>query len=150
MTMICNPFRALMAALLAVAFVAAPAARGADEKKKSGDSELGKAMEDMGKAIKAIKKNVKDPAKNEETLKLVAKCQQDALTSKGLPPAMLAKTAEADKAKTLAGYRKMMADTIVALCKLENQLIDGKNEEAAETLKALKVLEDDGHEKYNP
>jgi Sec-independent protein translocase protein TatA len=141
--------RALLAALLAVVFLAAPAARAADAK-KSGDSELGKAMEDMGKALKAIKKNVKDPTKNEESLKLVAKCQQDALTSKGLPPAMLAKVPEADKAKTLVGYKKMMADTIATLCKLEAQLLENKNEEAAETIKALKVLEDDGHEKYNP
>lgn len=140
-------FRTLMAALLAVTFVAAPATLAAEKK---GDSELGKAMEDMGKALKAIKKNVKDPTKNEESLKLVAKCQQDALTSKGLLPAMLTKVPEADKAKTLAGYRKMMADTIAALCKLEGQLLDGKNDEAAETLKTLKTLEDDGHEKYNP
>jgi soluble cytochrome b562 len=149
MMMIRTPLLTLLAGFLSVALVAAPA-RGAEEKKKGTDSELGKQMEELGKSVKALKKSVKDPAKNEESLKLVVQAQQSALASKQLSPAVLEKAPAADRPKLLSGYRKSMAVVVADLCKLEQQLIDGKNDEAAETLKNLKTLEDEGHEKYNP
>ena len=90
-----TPFAMLLSAFLAVAFVAAPA--------RADDTELGKSMEELGKHLKAIKKNIKDTTKNEEALKLVVLAQAEALKGKGLPPAMLAKAPEAEKAKILAG-----------------------------------------------
>ncbi|MDB5297773.1 MAG: hypothetical protein JWO31_3756 [Phycisphaerales bacterium] len=145
-------FPTLTAALLGLALVAAPTtARAADkEKKKDADTPLAKAMEELGDTYKALKKTVKDPAKKEETIKLIDKAYQASVTSKLYAPTMLAKVPEADKAKTLDGYRKMMAGVIAEFAKLEQQVLDGKNDEAAETLKNLKQLEDDGHEKYNP
>jgi soluble cytochrome b562 len=143
-------FPTLIAALLGLAFVAAPAAHAADKEKKKGeDTPLGKAMEELGDAVKALKKSVKDPAKKEESIKLIDKAYQASVTSKIHLPAMLAKVPEADKAKTVDGYRKMMAQTIAELAKLEQQVLEGKTEDAVATMKALKTLEDDGHEKYN-
>lgn len=148
MTKTRSPFLTLAALLVGAALVAAPA-RAAD-KKKADDTPLAKAMEDLGDAVKALKKSVKDPTKKEESLKLVSKAQHASLVSKDYPPAMLAKAPEADRPKIMDGYRKAMAVVIADLCKLEQQIIDGKTEEATETMKNLKVLEDDGHEKYNP
>ena len=136
---------ALLAALLAFAFVATPAVRGADE-----DPPLLKAMEEMGDHYKAMKKIIKDPAKNAETLALIDKSLQAALTSKLHLPKMMEKVPEADKPKMIAGYRKMMGRVIAMYVKLEAEIVDGKNEEAAETLKALHDLEEEGHEIYNP
>ena len=141
-------FSALLAALLGLAFVAAPATRAAD--KKATDTPLGKAMDELGDAYKALKKTVKDPSKKEESIKLIDKAYQACVTSKIHIPNMMAKVPEAEKAKTMDGYRRMMAVTIAEFAKLEQQVIDGKSEEIAETMKALKQLEDDGHEKYNP
>ena len=143
-------FPTLLAALLALAFVAAPAARAAEKDKKAGDTPLGKAMEELGDAYKALKKTYKDPSKKEESIKLIDKAYQACVTSKIHIPAMMAKVPEAEKAKTMDGYRKMMAVTIAEFAKLEQQILDGKTEEAGETMKALKQLEEDGHEKYNP
>lgn len=134
----------VLAAVMALSFVAAPQARAAD------DSPLAKAMDDMGAHYKAIKKIIKDPAKNEETLVLIDKSLAAALLSKQHMPKVVEKAPAAEKAKMIAGYRKMMAQVIAAYCKLEEQIVDGKNEEAAETLKSLKDLEEKGHEVYNP
>ena len=139
-----------MASLIGLALVSAPATRAADKEKAKGDTPLAKAMEELGDHYKALKKTVKDPSKKEESIKLIDKAYQACVTSKIHIPNMMAKVPEAEKAKTMDGYRRMMAVTIAEFAKLEQQIIDGKTEEAAETMKALKQLEDDGHEKYNP
>ncbi len=144
-------FRPLLAGLLGLA-IAAPIVLAADKKgaDKEADTPLAKAMDELGDAVKALKKTVKDPAKKEESIKLIDKAYQASVTSKIHLPNMMAKVPEADKQKTIDGYRKMMAQTIAELAKLEMQVLDGKTEEASETMKQLKVLEDEGHEKYNP
>lgn len=141
------PLFTFLVALLAAA-IAAPA-RAADEKKAS-DTPLGKAMDDLGKAVKALRKSVKDKAKNEESLKLVDVAEKASIESKKYPPAMLEKVPEAKKAEVMAGYLKAMDDVIAELAKLKQQLKDGKNEDAVETVKNLKTIEEEGHEKYNP
>jgi soluble cytochrome b562 len=151
-----SPFVALLVAVLALglsssrSIVRAADEKKADEKKAADETELTKVMEDLSKALKAIKKNVKDPSKNAESLKQVEIAEKAAIASKDLPPAMLAKTPEAKKAEVIAGYKKAMDACIAEIAKLKQQLKDGKNEDAAETLKNLKTMEDDGHEKYNP
>jgi soluble cytochrome b562 len=145
-----TPFVALLAAVLAAAFSSAGALVRAADEKKVVDTELSKHMEDLSKALKAIKKNVKDAAKNADSLKLVETAEKAAVACKDLPPAMLEKTPAEKKAEVLAGYKKAMDLCIAEIAKLKQQLKDGKNEDAAETLKNLKMLEDDGHEKYNP
>jgi len=137
-------------ALLAFAFTAAPFARAAEEKKKGTDSPLGKEMEDLGKAIKALRKSVKDPAKNADSLKLVETAEKAATASKDMKPAMIEKAPEADRAKLVEGYKKAMDGVIETLGTLKKQLKDNKNEDAQETMKKLKDLEESGHEKYNP
>jgi soluble cytochrome b562 len=139
-----------LVALLAFAFTAAPFVRAAEEKKKGTDSPLGKEMEDLGKAIKALRKSVKDPAKNADSLKLVETAEKAATASKDLKPAMLEKAPEGDRAKLLEGYKKAMDEVITTLGTLKKQLKDNKNEDAQETMKKLKDLEEAGHEKYNP
>jgi len=145
MTPVRSILPAFIAGLLALAFVTTPAARGAEE-----DSPLLKAMEEMGDHYKAMKKIIKDPSKNAETLALIDKSLQAALTSKLHLPKMMEKVPAADKPKMIAGYRKMMGRVIAMYVKLEAEIVDGKNEEAAETLKALHDLEEEGHEIYNP
>ena len=107
-------------------------------------------MEILSKSLKGLKKSLRDPAATAESMKLVYEAQLSALASKELPPSMLAKAPEAERPKLMMGYRKMMGNTVVVLLKLEEQIIDGKLEDAQETLKELKDLEDKGHEKYNP
>src|SRR4051794_64732 len=144
-----SPFVAMLALVLgAVLVLPASLVRAAEEKK--AETELAKKMEEINKALKAIKKGVKDSAKNADAVKLAETAEKAAVACKDLPPAMLEKTPEAKKAEVVAGYKKAMDGVIADLGKLKQQLKDGKNEDAAETLKKLKELEDDGHEKYNP
>ena len=143
MVRIRNIIPVFLAALLAFSFVAAPQVR-------ADDTPLAKAMEEMGDHYKALKKIIKDPAKNADSLALVDKSIAAAVLSKQHMPKVIEKAPAADKAKLIAGYRKAMAQVIATYCKLEEQLVDGKNDEAAETLKSLKDLEEKGHEVYNP
>lgn len=143
MNLIRKTVPAFVAAALAVGFVAAPQVR-------ADDTPLAKAMDEMGDHYKAMKKIIKDPAKNAETLALIDKSLAAALVSKQHMPKVVEKAPEAEKAKLIAGYRKMMAEVIAAYCKLEIEIVEGKNEAASETLKTLKDLEEKGHEVYNP
>jgi soluble cytochrome b562 len=142
-------FRAIVPALAAVclsaSFVATPV-RAADKE----ESVLHVQMEAMGKSVKALRKSIKDPAKKEESLKHVADMKKQAQLCAAETPDVVKKAPEAEKAKILAGYKEMMAKTIVELEKLEKLIADGKSEEAQEAVKGLKGLEDEGHEKYNP
>ncbi|HEX8914734.1 MAG TPA: cytochrome b562 [Humisphaera sp.] len=137
---------AVAAALLGAALVAAPA-RAADEKK---DSVLHTEMKAMGTAVKALKKTVKDPAKKDESLKLVAELRKQTTACKAEVPTVVAKAPEAEKAKLTAGYTKMLDQVLGELDKLEAGIKDGKADAVQDALKALKTLEDEGHEKYNP
>lgn len=134
---------AFLAAAMAFSFVAVPQVR-------ADDTPLAKAMDEMGDHYKALKKIIKDPAKNAESLALIDKSIAAAIISKAHMPKVVEKAPEAEKAKLIAGYRKAMAEVIATYCKLEIELIEGKNEQATETLKALHDLEEKGHEVYNP
>lgn len=136
-----------LAALLALSFVAAPV-RSAE--KKGTDSPLGQAMEELGKSVKALRKSVKDPAKNADSLKLVETAEKAAKTSRDLTPTVVEKAPKDKQAELLDGYKKSMDNVIATLGTLKQQIKDGKNEDASETLKKLKDLEESGHEKYNP
>ena len=140
-----NTVPALLAAVLAFAFVATPTVRAADD-----ETPLAKAMDEMGDHYKAIKKIIKDPSKNAETLALIDKSLAAALISKVSIPTVIEKAPEAEKAKMIVGYRKMMYRVIATYIKLENEILDNNNEAAADTLKALHDLEEEGHEVYNP
>jgi soluble cytochrome b562 len=132
------------------AFLAAAMAFSFVPQVRADDTPLAKAMDEMGDHYKALKKIIKDPAKNAESLALVDKSIAAAVISKAHMPKVIEKAPEAEKAKLIAGYRKAMAEVIAAYCKLEIELVEGKNEQAAETLKTLKDLEEKGHEVYNP
>jgi soluble cytochrome b562 len=137
-----------LVALIALSFVGSPVR--AAEKEKKGDSPLGTAMEDLGKAIKALRKSVKDPAKNADSLKLVETAEKAAIASRDMKPAVVEKAPKDKQAELLDGYKKGMDGVIAELGKLKQQIKDNKNEDASETLKKLKDLEEAGHEKYNP
>ena len=135
-----------VAALLATAFVATPV-RAADDKK---ESVLGTEMEAMGKSLKALKKSSKDAANKEESLKHVADLKKQSIACKTEIPKVVAKAPEGERAKLTEGYVKMMDDVIAELDKLEKAVTAGDADATQASIKALKVLEETGHEKYNP
>jgi hypothetical protein len=57
---------------------------------------------------------------------------------------------DADRPKHEADYRGMMVNLLRAELDLEEQLIDGKNDKAAETLKSIDELQDQGHKDFQP
>ena len=133
----------LLVSLFAVATVSSPVARAAD------DTELAKHMEEMQDNLKKLRKSVKSAEENTASLETLAKVQAAAVASKVLVPAKAATVPEADRAKFVAGYRKDMVALLEQLGKIEVALLDNENAKAEELFKALKGIEEAGHEKYS-
>ena len=71
------------------------------------------------------------------------------LKAKDQEPPILKTKPEAERAAVLAGYRAMMAQTLAVTCKLEQEILAGKWEEANKTLTdELRPMEKKGHNEY--
>ena len=133
----------LAAALLVIAPVSDRFASAAE------DTELMKQMEAMQDHLKKLRKSIKDPKENAASLETLAMFQEATVRSKGQVPARAAQVPEAERAKFVAAYRKEMVALLEHLCKIEVALLDNDNAKAEELFKALKKIEDDGHEKFS-
>jgi len=113
-------------------------------------TELHKKMEVIGETMGALRKQLKDPAKNEDTLAKIVAIQKLTLECKDLKPAMLAQVADGEKATFLLNYRKEMVRMMTELMKLELMIAEGNNEDAAKQFRALIKVKYSGHEKFQP
>ena len=121
--------------------------RAEDEK---GKPELEKVMEQIDKVYKQIGRWVKDPKNNEKALAKLEDMQRLTVQAKGMTPAHAAKVPEAERAKFVKEYRAMMGNMLRQELDLEDQLLEGQNDKAAETVKTLKELEENGHKEFRP
>lgn len=106
---------------------------------------LASQMSEMDDAYKAMKKET-DPEKGAAA----ARIAQQAV-AKGLAelPEMLIKMPEGPaKAAAAAEYRKLMGETYVAFCKIEQAFLAGKIDEVTELIEAVKALRKSGHQKF--
>lgn len=116
-------------------------ARGAGEE----DTPLGKQMEEMNDAFKGFRRET-DPVKGAAQAR---EAQQAALKSAMEIPAMLKAMPEGpEKAKALAEYRKMIGKLFVTLCEVEEAFLNGKIDEVAKIVEALKESKKTGHDKF--
>lgn len=124
----------------AIGLFLTPAAVRAEE-----HSKLGEEMEALDDAIKGFRKET-DPA---EGAAMVREAQTATLKSIPLLPAMVKKMPDGpDKDKAAAAYRTAMAKLLVALCEAEEAFVNGKPEEVAKIVDALKTVKKEGHNKF--
>jgi soluble cytochrome b562 len=113
----------------------------ADEK----ETPLGKQMETMDGAFKAFRKEtdaVKGAAQAREA-------QQAVLKSVVEVPSRIETMPEGpEKVKAQVEYRKMMGKLYVTLCEVEEAFLNGKIDEVAKIVGALKEMKKAGHEKF--
>lgn len=111
---------------------------------------LHREMESMGRSFKTLQKQITDPAQNASSLALLGDLQQHTVLAKNAAPPKMPTVSDAERPKHNADYRGMMLNLLRQELDLEEQLLDGKNDKAVETLKAMDVLQDQGHKDFQP
>jgi soluble cytochrome b562 len=104
-------------------------------------------MESMKAGMKRLGREI--GAKDAAAWKTLSGMQAAILKAKDQEPPILKTKPEAERAAVLAGYRAMMAQTLAVTCKLEQEILAGKWEEANKTLTdELRPMEKKGHNEY--
>ena len=104
----------------------------------------------MDKAFRALNAQVKDAAQNAASLMLIAQMQAATLAAKdGMPP-LVAALPDAERPARLVAYKKEINKLLRQELDLEEQLLDGDNAKAAETLAAMQATQQEGHQGFRP
>ena len=136
---------------LAMLFLAVPLVQA--DSHGGGDhdhTELEDQMSAMNKAWRSIRRQIKDPAKNASTIKLVQKVKVAAEKSAKLTPILANDLKGAEKKKFMAGYQKGMKHTVALIGDLEAALKAGDNKGAEAIVGKLNDARKKGHENYKP
>jgi soluble cytochrome b562 len=112
------------------------------------ETELAQQMEVVESAVGRLRRNLRDPAKNADSLQLVVEAQTAALFCKGQTPSMAANVPEAEREAFVAAYRKEMATLLRGMIDLELALLDGDNEAAKTALQSVRDMEEPAHERF--
>lgn len=135
---------ALLSLALTATLLPSPAHAAAEEE----TTELGSLMEDINAAHRRIGRQVKDPARNADSLERVARLKAAAEKCLVLVPALAAEVPADRREKFIAGYQAGMKELLAAVVQLETALQTGDNAAAAKLLEAMKDLRNDAHKVY--
>ncbi|MFT3784832.1 MAG: cytochrome b562 [Tepidisphaeraceae bacterium] len=108
------------------------------------------AMEAMEKSIKLVATQIDDASKDAATLEALAKFEFATLQAKGALPGTINRKPEAERAEATTDYRKMMGQVLVTALEIEQNLLDGKRDEAKKGLGELKDIQKLGHDEFRP
>jgi soluble cytochrome b562 len=111
---------------------------------------LEQAMGAMNRAFNTLKKQIKDPTKNESSLTAVNELERATAVAKGQLPDKIKSMPKDDQAAAIRDYKQMMIGVLKDEVTLEEQLMDGKNDKAAETFNEINDLQNEGHKEYRP
>jgi hypothetical protein len=107
-------------------------------------------MQAMDKAMRALTAQIKDPAQNAASLAAVEQLQVATVSAKDAMPPLVAALPEAERAARLVEYKKEIVKLLRQELDLEEQLLDGNNTKAAETLAAIQATQQEGHRGFRP
>lgn len=107
-------------------------------------------MEAMEQPFKQLYKQIKDPSQNSSSLELVMELQRLTLASKTQLPKKVTTMPSTQQAEASNDYRQMMVNLLRQELDLEEQLLNGDNAKAFETLEAMNQLQKDGHKEFRP
>jgi hypothetical protein len=127
-----------------------PGGPGGNQRGAAQPESIGRAMGAMGRSFATLRKQIKDSSKNESSLAAINELQRATAVAKGQLPPMIRSLPKDDQAKSAGEYRTMMHNLLKLEVDLEDQLLDGKNDKAAETLDQIDELQNQGHKEYRP
>jgi hypothetical protein len=145
-----SSFQLVLAASAAVAVTAsvtiwaqAPAAQGQARRPQED-------MTAMGRGFRTLGSQIADKTKNDSSLALVAEMEQSSVSAKDAVPPLVAALPDAERGARLVAYKKEMVKLIRQELDLEDQLLDGDNAKAAESVAALNATMQEGHMGFRP
>ena len=112
------------------------------------DSELEERMHAIEDHIRKLRRSLRDEEGTAASLELVAELQADTLACKLLTPHTVENVPEAERAAFLRDYRKTMAELLREEIALEIALLEGDTEAATTAFRAIRAMEDPGHERF--
>ncbi|MSU71907.1 MAG: hypothetical protein EXS43_06140 [Opitutus sp.] len=115
---------------------------------KETSTELEDKMDEINGAYRKLGRQVADAAKNADSLKQIGIIRTNATAAMKLDPKKMKEVPAADRAKFKADYQAKMKAFVADLDKLEAAFKAGKNDEAANILKTLKQVQEDGHKEF--
>jgi len=109
------------------------------------ETALGKQMEAMNDAYKAFRRET-DPVKGAA---MAREAQVAAIKAALETPTLVKEMPDGpEKIKAALEYRKMTAKLLISLCEVEEAFINGKMEDVAKIVEALKGQRKEGHDKF--
>jgi soluble cytochrome b562 len=111
-------------------------------------TELGRKMSAISKAFKKLRSQAADPAKNEDSLSLVAAIRENATASLSLVPEKTAEVPAAEQERFKAEFASKMKSLLAEVEKLDGAFRAGNNEEAKALLEVLGSAQKEGHKEF--
>ena len=136
----------LMCGVLTLAYPLASRAQDAAAGPKRPQAD----MMAMNKAVMALTAQIKDPAQNPASLAAVAQLLAATVAAKEDMPPLVAALPAAEQPARIVEYKKEMLKLLRQELDLEEQLLDGNNAKAAETLAAMQATQQEGHRGFRP
>jgi len=142
----------LLLSCLALLVAGAPAGRAAEDK-RSGQpaekhTELGDKMEKINAAWRKLRRQVAEPAKNADSLALLAEIRAASAGTEKMMPDKAADLPAADRAKFQADYAAGMRKFAGLLDQLEAALRTGRNDEAGKLVSAIADFQRESHKAF--
>ena len=143
-------FMKLRSALLGLLLASTTFSLLAEEPAKAPvkETELEQKMDVIGGAFRKLRRQISDPAKAEDSLKLVMQIKEAAAASVKLTPEKAADVPEAERAKYVADYQAKMKDFLGEVEKLQVAVTSGKLDEATKILGQMNALQKSGHKEF--
>ena len=112
-------------------------------------SPLGQSMKTIAMGFRALRKQINDPAKKDDSLKLVAKMKDAVKKSETYEPPSAADLPAAEKPAFIADYKKQLEGVAATLDKLSAAISAGDTAAAGKLLGEINQEKRDGHSKFN-
>jgi hypothetical protein len=135
--------------ICAVVMLACPLASHAQDA-AAGPKRPQPDMMAMDKAFRALNAQVKDPAQNAASLTAVAEMQAATVAAKDAMPPLVAALPAPEQAARIVEYKKELEKLLRQEIDLEEQLLNGDNAKAADTLAAMQATQQEGHRGFRP
>jgi hypothetical protein len=134
--------------LLAVACALAVAPVSTTFAADKEETELSQKMDKMSGPFRALRRQIKDSAKNADSLEKLKTIKEYAQAALKLEPAQKATVPAADQAKYVAAYHAQMKEFIGLVSKVEAALKANNNAEAEKLVGAMAEAQKKGHDEF--
>jgi hypothetical protein len=110
--------------------------------------QLADLMKSIGRAHRKLRRQAKESSQRDESLALVRSMQRSAATALSLQPAMTDGLPRDKQDAFVLAYKRKKIQLLGALLDLEEALLAGKFERAAQITKNLGTIKKEAHEKF--